>query len=113
LSEDILQAEIYKWYKNNYCLIHHQPRHSIFSVPNGGLRSKKEAMKLKATGVVAGVSDLIVVQPDRVVFVELKTPTGRQSPEQIEFEKTVTSLGFEYMLVRSLEEFQEKIKKNQ
>lgn len=105
LSEDILQAEIFKWYHNNFCLPKHTPRHYIFSVPNGGLRNKREAVKMKATGLKAGVSDLIVLQPNRTIFVELKTPIGRQSDKQKEFEQIVRDLGFEYHLVRSLDEF--------
>ena len=111
MSEDILQAEIFKWYFNNFCTKKNNPKHAIFAVPNGGNRSKREAMKFKATGLVAGVSDLIVVQPNRVIFVEVKLEKGRQQPNQIEFEKTVTALGFEYHVVRSLEEFQKIIRK--
>ena len=110
LSEDTIQAQIYKWYHNNYCLKKHDPPHSIFAVPNGGLRNKREAIKLKATGVVSGVSDLIIIQPKKVLFVEVKTETGIQSKNQKQFEKIVTALGFEYILVRSLEEFKKTIK---
>jgi hypothetical protein len=104
-SEDVIQAEIYKWYHNKYCTKLNNPRHSIFAVPNGGTRSKAEAMKFKATGLIAGVSDLIVVQPNRVLFIEVKTPIGRQQPNQIDFQKRVELLGFEYLVVRSLEDF--------
>ena len=109
LSEDILQAEIFKWYHNNYCLPIHTPRHYIFSVPNGGLRNKREAVKMKATGLKAGVSDLIILQPNKAIFVEVKTETGRQSDKQKAFQVIVSNLGFEYHVVRSLEEFKEKI----
>ena len=110
MSEDILQAELFKWYHNTYCTKLNDPRHSIFSVPNGGYRTKSEAMKLKATGLVAGVSDLIIIQPKRVIFVEVKTKTGTQQKTQIDFQKTVTALGFEYLIVRSLEEFKAAVK---
>jgi len=105
LSEDILQAAIYKWYHNTYCTKLNNPRHCIFSVPNGGHRSKSEAARFKATGLVAGVSDLIVIQPNRIIFVELKLEKGKQQKNQIEFETRVKLLGFEYYVVRSLEEF--------
>jgi hypothetical protein len=62
-------------------------------------------MKLKSTGVVAGVSDLIVLMPNRCIFVEVKTDIGRQSDKQKEFEEIVKALNFEYHLVRSLEDF--------
>jgi hypothetical protein len=105
LSEDILQSKLYKWYHNTYCTKLNNPKHCIFAVPNGGLRSKAQAAKFKATGLVAGVSDLIVIQPNRIIFVELKLENGRQSPAQKEFEIKVSALGFEYYVVRSLEEF--------
>lgn len=108
-TEDILQAEIFKWYHNNFCLPIHEPRNYIFSVPNGGLRNKREAAKMKATGLKAGVSDLIVLQPNRCIFVELKTQVGKQSDKQKDFESIVKSLGFEYFVVRSLEEFKQVV----
>lgn len=105
MSEDILQAKIYKWYHNTYCTKLNDPQHVIFSVPNGGHRSKSEAARFKATGLVAGVSDLIVIQPNRIIFVELKLPTGKQQNTQIEFERKIKDLNFEYYVVRSLEDF--------
>lgn len=104
-SEDKIQQDIFTWFNNNYCLEHHKPRYTIFSVPNGGTRNIKEAMKLKATGLKAGVSDLIVVM-DKVIFVEVKTEIGTQSQKQKDFEKIVTDLGYEYWIVKSLKEFQ-------
>lgn len=110
LSEDILQAEVYKWFHNTYCTKLSEPKYCIFAVPNGGYRTSKEAMKLKATGVVAGVSDLIVLMENKTLFFELKTLTGKQSENQIEFQNTVEALGHKYYLVRSLEQFKEIIK---
>jgi hypothetical protein len=104
------QAEIVEWFNNNYCLKHHSPRGIIFSVPNGGSRNKVEAMTLKATGLLAGASDTILILPTgKLVFCEVKTETGSQSPKQNEFQKRVEALGFEYWLVRGLEDFQKKV----
>ncbi len=108
-TEDQIQAEIYKWFHNKYCTKLNNPRYCIFAVPNGGLRTKHEAMKLKATGTVAGVSDLIVLKPNKAIFVEVKTDIGRQSEDQKKFEEIVKNLGFEYHLVRSLEDFKKII----
>jgi len=108
-KEDVIQAEIYKWYNNNFCLKSHDPQCIIFSVPNGGTRDKREAMLLKATGVVAGVSDLIIIKPNEVIFVEVKTEIGKQSDKQKQFQQTVETLGFKYLLVRSLEDFKSQI----
>jgi hypothetical protein len=109
-NEDLLQAEIVKWYNNNYCLKFHNPRALIFSVPNGGNRNNIEAMKFKATGLLAGVSDLIVILPNGLLlFIEIKTDTGDQQPNQIEFQNLVTNLGYQYHIIRSLDEFRNLI----
>jgi hypothetical protein len=105
IPENVIQAEIYKWYNNNFCLKSHDPQCIIFSVPNGGTRHIREALLLKATGLVAGVSDLIVIKQNEIIFVEVKTEIGKQSKEQKDFQKIIEKLGFKYILVRSLEDF--------
>lgn len=74
--------------------------HFVFAVPNGGSRNIIEAANLKAQGVMAGVSDLILLLPHKVYFIELKNPNGkgRQSPAQREFEDNVRAYGQEYLL---------------
>ena len=74
--------------------------HYVFAVPNGGSRNVIEAANLKAQGVMAGVSDLILLLPHKVYFIELKNPNGkgRQSPAQREFEDNVLAYGQEYLL---------------
>ena len=62
-------------------------------------------MTLKATGLLSGVSDLIVVLPNRILFLELKTETGQQSDSQVEFSCIISVLGFEYYVIRSIDEF--------
>lgn len=105
-SESALQQQIFNWYNNNYCLKNIEKRGMIFSIPNGGTRHIMEAMTLKATGLLKGASDLIVILPNgKLMFVELKQPKGIQSLEQKDFENRVKLLGFEYHIVKSLEEF--------
>ena len=53
----------------------------VFAIPNGGLRSKMVAVKLKAEGVRSGVPDLYI--PAWKVWVEMKREKGgRLSKEQ-------------------------------
>ena len=112
-NENNLQAEIYKWFNNNYCLKSHNFRALIFSIPNGGTRNIREAMTFKATGLLKGASDLVVIFPNgKLCFVELKTDKGIQSSEQKDFECRVSSLGYEYHLIRSLEEFKQLTNNN-
>jgi len=105
-NENNLQADIYKWFNNTYCLKNMANRGLLMSIPNGGTRNIREAMTFKATGLLKGASDLIVIFPNgKLCFVELKTNTGTQKPEQKDFESRVSSLGYEYHLIRSLDEF--------
>ena len=99
MTEDQIQAKIIIYYRNKF-------KGLIFSIPNGGTRNILEAKKLKATGLLAGVADLIILKPNaECIFVEVKTEKGVQSEVQSIFEKKVTDLGFKYYLVRSFEEF--------
>ena len=109
LAESRIQQQIVQWYQNTYCLSHHNPRNMILSIPNGGTRDVREAMTLKATGLLPGASDLIVLHNRQVLWVEVKTPTGTQSPAQKDFASRVVAMGFVYKIVRSLLEFQEFI----
>jgi hypothetical protein len=68
------QAEFIQWMKRNL------PAHRVFAIPNGGLRAKSVATKLKATGVVSGVPDLFV--PSLRTFIEMKRTKGSQVSEE-------------------------------
>lgn len=104
-TEEQLQAACFQWFDKTYP----QYRKTLFAVPNGGLRDARTANVLKATGVVAGVSDLIWVLPVNVEFIELKLITGKQSDDQIKFEMKVKTLGHNYTIIYSLWKFQEFI----
>ena len=103
--ENNIQQSRVTYFNNTYCLKHHTPRSIIFSVPNGSNRSMQEAMMLKATGLLSGVSDLILIHKGRVVFIEVKQPTKKQQSTQIDFQDRVTALGYEYHIVYSLTDF--------
>lgn len=116
--EENLQAACVKWFRLQY------PQYDglLFHVPNGGRRNLKEAARLKAEGVVAGVSDLILLVPqwfttwrgqEGCLFaglcIEMKTAKGRQSPEQKEWQAKVEDQGYRYAVCRSLDEFMKTI----
>ena len=107
-TEARIQQEIVMWFRNKFGLIHHNPKCLIFSVPNES-ENKNENIYKKSIGLLSGVSDLIVVLPNKIIFVEVKTEIGKQSKNQISFENDVKNLGFEYILVRSKEEFIEAV----
>ena len=80
----------------------------LFAVPNGGGRSKAEGGKLKAEGVRRGVSDLLLLVPNKDyhgLCIEMKKPSkdSRQSAEQKEWQKEVEKQGYKYIVCRGLE----------
>jgi hypothetical protein len=104
MTEEQLQQQIILYYNNNFCLKAHNPRNIIFSVPNDSSNFMETKRKVN-TGLLRGVSDLIIIIPNKILFIELKIEKGIQSEVQKEFQKRVEALGFEYHLVRSLEQF--------
>jgi hypothetical protein len=76
-----------------------------FAVGNGGYRPIATAVKLKAEGVMPGVTDLVVVLENHGCgWMEVKTPKGRLSDEQIGFGRRVQALGHYWAVVRSVDE---------
>ena len=46
----------------------------------------------------------------KTYFIEIKTPTGKQSKQQKRFQQAVERLGFEYIIMRSLDDVREFIR---
>jgi len=111
MLENNIQQEIFIWFNNNYCLKTHKNRCIIFSVPNDSINAIETKRKLN-TGLLKGASDLIVILPNKILFVEVKTEKGVQSDMQKDFEKRVNTLGFDYYLVRNLDQFKTLIWQN-
>jgi deferrochelatase/peroxidase EfeB len=66
------------------------------------------ARNQQGLGCKRGVADYTVIYKGKTVYVEAKSPVGRQSPPQKEFEAEVKEAGGSYIVVHSLEEFQEQ-----
>lgn len=103
-EEHRIQVACVNWFRYQF------NEYLCFSVPNGGMRNALVGAKLKAEGAMAGVADLIVVAHQRIFFIEMKTPKGKQSTTQVEFEKRVTALGHTYYVCHSLDEFMQVCK---
>ena len=79
-GEAHIQAAIVHWFR----LV--APNCLIFAVPNGGYRTKPEASRLKWTGTLAGVSDLVIVDEHGLVyFLEIKQAGEQLSDSQKDF----------------------------
>lgn len=102
MSEIQLQALIFQFMWNNYP----STRRLFFHVPNGGSRNSVEGMQLKASGVVAGIPDMVLIHRGKAYGFELKTPSGKVSPVQEKVHQAWATDGTPVYIVRSLEEFQ-------
>lgn len=76
-----------------------------FHPPNGGLRNKREAAKLKAMGTKPGVPDVIILDPQ--IVIELKIKGNKPTPEQNKWLETFKTLGWRAYVCRSLDEVRE------
>ena len=84
-----------------------------FAVPNGGLRNKNVAKKLKAEGVRAGVLDWCLPVPMGKhcgLFIEFKSKTGVLSTNQKAEIRMLEFYGWMTAVCRSVEEAIESIK---
>lgn len=103
VTEDQLQAKCYQWAYNKYPKI----RGLLFSVPNGGTRNIREAMKLKATGLTPGIPDIVLaIGP---VGFEFKTDVGVLSPAQIRVHAQWKAANIPVHIIRSFDQWQELI----
>ena len=83
------------------------PEVLIFAIPNGGLRDKRTAVKLKAEGVLAGVPDLMIAEPRATysgLFVEMKRKGGRVSKAQVEVREKLEAKGYRVHVAQGSEE---------
>jgi hypothetical protein len=79
----------------------------LFSIPNGGARSKAQAGKLKAEGVKKGVFDLCLPVRRGIytsLWIEMKYGTNRPTKEQLEFKEFVEGQGGFCVVCWSLDE---------
>ena len=122
-QESKIQQEIFTYFHNRY------PEYIIHSVPNGfsinipniiPARFHKEirqavafsVKKTKQIGMMPGVSDLIIhLTNGRCVMVEVKNEKNDQDTAQKKIKAKMKAMNSNYILVRSLEDFQEQIKK--
>lgn len=83
----------------------------LLSIPNGGKRPIKTAAAIKAEGAMEGASDLMLVGPGFVEFLEVKveksvtTERSYQSKAQKDFEAKVTKFGHVYTVIRSIDDY--------
>lgn len=104
-NEDRIQQECYMWFHNTY-----PDQRGLLCYNLNNSRNKVAGAINRSMGLQAGRPDLTYYTPcGRAVFIEMKTPTGTQSPEQKKYQQRVESFGYEYVIIRSVDEFKELI----
>ena len=101
MQEFKIQAECFQWHWNNFP----DERGRLFTV-NNNAPSAYAGSVMKAMGVVAGVSDMIYLSAAGAVFLEFKDPKGKQSLSQKWWQGVVEAVGYKYVVIRSVEDFQ-------
>lgn len=100
-SEHNIQANIFKTIWNTFPKF----RRQLFAVPNGGKRNLIEASRLKQTGTIPGIPDLIFVAKSKTFFFELKNEKGKISDEQKIVISKFKENNFPVYVVRSEQQF--------
>ena len=63
---------------------------------------------LQGMGAYKGIPDRIAIKDNRVVFIEIKRPGGKQSEWQIRFQQDIEAKGGEYILATGIEDLIER-----
>jgi hypothetical protein len=104
LSESQIQHDCLEWFRIQYPHL----KLLMFAVPNGGKRDAKTGARMKYEGVIQGVADLILLIPKKSfasLCIEMKTPKGIQSDNQIKWQRAAESAHNKYVVCHSLQEF--------
>lgn len=98
------QRQFVSWFRQTY----HGVR--IFAIPNGGIRSKSQAGRLKAEGVSPGVPDLFV--PAWALWIEMKRQKGGSvSIEQKDWHEYLMSIGHKVLIAKGFDDAVKKLHK--
>ena len=96
-SEHIEQVTLVSAFRKKY------PGTRIFAIPNGGLRGKLTAQKLKMEGVSSGIPDLYI--PEYRCWIEMKRKTGgRLSDAQKDWIEYLERIGDKVIVAKGWED---------
>ena len=107
LSEVKIQSQIFQWHWNNY-----PDERGLLCYNLNNSANKIDGNRNKALGLIKGRADMVYYYNGSAIMIELKNAKGKQSKDQIEWQKLLESQGFKYVVIRSLEEFRE-LKENE
>jgi len=100
--EDELTVCCVRWFTLQY------KNRVIWHTPNGGKRNAREAGRLKAMGVLPGVPDLFIAEPNKYshgLFVELKIKPNKTTDKQKRVIAQLQTRGFTVEICYTLQDF--------
>lgn len=103
--ESQLQQSCVLWFRYTYPVL----QELLLSIPNSGIRSAKNASRMKAEGMVTGAPDLMLAVARNNyygMFIEMKSDRGRLTKEQEAMLVRLKYQGYRIEVCNSLEMFQ-------
>jgi len=76
----------------------------FFHIGNENTNSLGMNSKLKSLGRIGGCPDYCFINKSKTIFLEFKSPTGKQTPNQMAFEAWCLEIGISYFIIRSIEQ---------
>lgn len=105
--ESKIQESCFTWFWTQYPNYYR----NIYHTPNGGIRNKITASKLKKGGVLSGVWDIFFTLPRcgyNGLFIEIKRPKEKLTENQILFRDS-NNFFFKFVICYSLDDFIKEI----
>ena len=110
-TEDVEQTQLFAW--ANFARGKYPELTLMYHIPNGGKRSKAEAVRFKAQGVKAGVPDICLPVPRgkyHGLYIELKrVKGGRVSAAQEEYIDALRKQGYRVEVCFGMEQARDVI----
>ena len=107
-TEHSLQSGCIKWFRMQYPKL----RLNLFAIPNGAKRDFLTGKFYVREGLTKGVADCFLSVMSGGyggVWIEFKSKTGKQSPEQKDFELAQLSSGYAYWIIRDFDSFRKAV----
>ena len=99
-AEERIQSQCYVWFHNTYTELR-----GLLCYNLNNSKNAIDGAKNKALGLQKGRSDLVFYYSGKAFMIEMKVEKGVQSVGQKEWQKKIEGQGFNYYIVRSLEDF--------
>lgn len=99
-----IQAQCAQWLWNTY-----PECRKCFILVDNNSSSTIAALQKRAMGMVKGAADTFFYWKKHLYFMEFKTPIGKQSQAQMDFQNVANIHAHKYLIIRSFEEFKEII----